>query len=96
MDVKKMLLVVLATALLSMILACAGPTFRRGIHDRVKSTEEIQAAMERLHQINLTVGTSNLDPSVYPVSLGIDARNGKMLMENSSAGTSARMWAWCS
>ena len=81
MDVKKTLLVVLGAALLSMILACTGPTFRRGIHDPVKSTEEIQAAMERLHQINLTVGTSDFDPSVYPVSVGIDARNGKMLIE---------------
>jgi len=47
----------------------------------VMSTALMQAELERLHRINLTVGSGDFDPSVYPVSVGVDARNGKMLVE---------------
>ena len=41
----------------------------------------MQAELERLHEINLTVGGGDFDPSRYPVSVGVDPRNGKMLVE---------------
>ena len=62
------------------LLGCAKPDFRT-FSEPVMSTTLMQAELERLHRINLTVGSGDFDPSVYPVSVGVDARNGKMLVE---------------
>lgn len=70
-----------ALVLLVMLLGCTGPDFRRDIHDPVMSTQQMQAELERLHEINLTVGGEDFDPSDYPVFVGIDIRNGKFLIE---------------
>ena len=85
----------MALVLLVILLRSTPPDFRT-VTDPVMTTDGMQAELERLHQINLIVGSGDFDLSVYPVSVGIDARNGKMLIENVSAGTSVRMWAWCS
>ena len=69
-----------ALALLVVLLGCTRPDFST-INDPVMSTQEMQIEMERLHQINLTVGSEDFDPGVYPVLVGIDIRNGKMLIE---------------
>ena len=81
MESKKLLIRILSAALLFILLACTGPTFKRDIHDPVKSTEEIQAVLERLHQVNLTVGSEEFDANIYPLFVGIDVRNRKTLVE---------------
>ena len=70
----------MALVLLVILLRCTPPDFRT-VTDPVMTTDGMQAELERLHQINLTVGSGDFDLSVYPVSVGIDARNGKMLIE---------------
>ena len=69
-----------ALVLLIFTLGCTTPDFRT-FTDPVMTTEGMQIELERLHQINLTVGEGGFDPSVYPVMVGIDTRNGKMLVE---------------
>ena len=80
---KKLLHPFLGAVLVSLfnLLGCTGPDFRRDIHDPVMSTQQMQAELERLHQVNLTVGREEFDPSDYPVFAGIDVRNGKTLVE---------------
>ena len=76
----KTLLLGRALALLFILSGCSRPDFST-INDPVMTTERLQAEMERLHLINLTVGTDEFDISVYPVRVGIDVRNGRMLLE---------------
>ena len=45
------------------------------------STGDMQAEMERLHALNLTVSSGNFDTTAYPRMIGVDSRNGKMLVE---------------
>ena len=45
------------------------------------STDAMQAELERLHAINLTVTNGNFDPSGYSISVGVDFRNGNMLVD---------------
>ncbi len=73
-------LLVVATALLIILLACSKPDFRT-FSDPVMSTADMQAEMERLHVLNLTVSDGNFDTSPYPMMVGVDSRNGKMLVE---------------
>ena len=80
MESKKLLLVYVGVALLFLILGCTKPDFRT-INDPVMSTGQMQSELERLHEINLTVGSDDFDPNDYPVSVGIDIRNGKILVE---------------
>ena len=63
-----------------MLLGCTRPDFRT-FSDPVMTPDVMQAELERLHEINLTVGSGDFDPSVYPVIVGVDSRNGKMLVE---------------
>ena len=63
-----------------MLLACSRPDFR-AFSDPVMTTEAMQVELERLHEINLTVANGDFDPTFYPVLVGIDLRNGKMLIE---------------
>ena len=53
----------------------------RTFNDPVMTAADMQAELERLHQINLTVKDGDFDHSAYPISVGVDPRNGKMLME---------------
>ena len=69
-----------AVVLLIILLGCTTPDFRT-FSDPVMTTELMQAELARLHEINLTVSSGDFDPNVYPVSVGVDARNGKMLIE---------------
>lgn len=62
------------------LLGCTKPDFRT-FNDPVMTTSAMQAELERLHEINLTVGDGGFDTSRYPISVGVDARNGKMLVE---------------
>ena len=79
---KKLLLPSLGTAtvLLLVLLGCTRLDFST-INDPVMSIQRMQAELERLHEINLTVGSEEFDPGDYPISVGIDVRNGKILME---------------
>ena len=70
----------LALVLLIVVVGCTRTDYG-AFHDPVMSTDDIQAELERLHQINLTVGTDEFDPSDYPIVVGVDPRNGKMLTE---------------
>ena len=45
------------------------------------TTEYMQAELERLHEINLTVKHGDFNLSLYLISVGVDLRNGKMLVE---------------
>lgn len=63
------------------ILGCTRVDFTGSLSDPVMSTGQIQAELARLHQINLTVGDGEFDPSIYPAFVGIDVRNGKVLLE---------------
>ena len=76
----KTLLLGTALVLLFVLFGCTRPDFN-ALNDPVMTTEKLQAEMERLHLINLTVGTDEFDPSDYPVYVGIDIRNGTMLIE---------------
>ena len=69
-----------AVVLLIILLGCTTPDFRT-FSNPVMTTDLMQAELARLHEINLTVSSGDFDPSVYPVSVGVDARNGKMLIE---------------
>ena len=69
-----------AVVLLIILLGCTTPDFRT-FSNPVMTTELMQAELARLHEINLTVSSGDFDPNVYPVSVGVDARNGKMLIE---------------
>ena len=79
---KKLLLPSLGTAtvLLRVLLGCTRPDFST-INDTIMSIQRMQAELERLHEINSTVGSEEFDPGDYPISVGIDVRNGKILME---------------
>ena len=61
-------------------MACTQPDFRT-LSDPVMSTDAMQAELERLHAINLIVANGNFDPGVYLISVGVDFRNGKMLVD---------------
>ena len=76
---KKLLLLIFGGALLLMLVGCTRPDFRT-FSNPVMTTDDIQAEMERLHRINLTVSKGGFDPSPYPVSVGVDLRNGRMLV----------------
>ena len=65
---------------MTVLLACTTPDFRT-FSDPVMTTAGMQAELERLHQINLTVEEGDFDFSRYPISVGVDPRNGKMLVE---------------
>jgi len=69
-----------AAALLVLLLGCTAPDFRT-FSDPVMTTEAMQAELEQLHEINLTVKDGDFDHSRYPISVGVDPRNGKMLVE---------------
>ena len=69
-----------AAALLVLLLGCTAPDFRT-FSDPVMTTEAMQAELEQLHEINLTVKDGDFDHSAYPMSVGVDPRNGKMLVE---------------
>jgi len=45
------------------------------------SVAEIAAELERIVQINRTLDRSRVDQSSYPRIVGVDARNGKVLVE---------------
>lgn len=77
---KKLLLLIFGGALVLILLGCTRPDFRT-FSNPVMTTEDIQAEMERLHRINLTVSSGGFDTSPYPVSVGVDLRNGRMLVE---------------
>ncbi|MBC8282123.1 MAG: hypothetical protein H8E48_15190 [Chloroflexi bacterium] len=62
------------------VLGCSSPDFRT-FSDPVMDTDSLQAELERLHEINLSVGDDAFDPNVYPISVGVDVRNGQMLVE---------------
>lgn len=81
-QLKKPLLPLFGAALVLLIVAlgCTTPDFR-AFTNPVMTTKLMQAEMERLHQINQNVANGDFDPSDYPVSVGIDVRNGKMLVE---------------
>jgi hypothetical protein len=66
--------------LLLIVLGCTGPDFRT-LSDPVMDTDGLQAEMERLHEINLTVDDGHFDPNAYPISVGVDVRNGQLLVE---------------
>ena len=74
----RMLVVALAFSIV--LLACTQPDLRT-FSDPVISTDAMQAELERLHSINLTVANGNSDPGGYPVSVGVDSRNGKVVVE---------------
>jgi hypothetical protein len=65
---------------LFLLLGCTTPDFRT-FSDPVMSTEAMQVELELLHEINLTVKNGDFDHSAYPMSVGVDPRNGKMLVE---------------
>ena len=69
-----------AIALSSLILGYSPPDYRT-FTDPVMTTEGMERELARLHEINLTVSKGGFDPSPYPISVGVDARNGKMLVE---------------
>jgi hypothetical protein len=71
---------VVASALLIILRACTKPDFRT-FTNPVMSTSDMQAEMERLHALNLTVPNGDFDTSPYPMKIGVDSRNGKMLVE---------------
>ena len=66
--------------LLIVVLGCARTDYG-AFRDPAMSTQDMQVELERLHRINLTVGTDEFDPSDYPIMVGVDPRNGKMLSE---------------
>ena len=70
----------IAVALLALMFGYSPPDFRT-FSDTVMSTEGMERELARLHEINLTVSEGDFDPSVYPISVGVDVRNGKMLIE---------------
>ena len=77
---KKLLFLIFGGALLLMLVGCTRPDFRT-FSNPMMTTDDIQAEMERLHRINLTVSKGGFDTSPYPVSVGVDLRNGRMLVE---------------
>ena len=79
MKSKRLLLLVIGAALLFMLLACTGPTFRRTIDDPVMTPVEMETERKRLDKLNLTVGNADFDPSLYPLFAGVDTRNGRTL-----------------
>ncbi len=70
----------IAVALLALIFGYSQPDFR-AFSDPVMTTEGMERELARLHEINLSVSRGGFDPSPYPISVGVDARNGKMLVE---------------
>jgi hypothetical protein len=70
----------IALALLDLIFGYSPPDFRT-FSGPVMTTEGMERELPRLHEINLTVSEAGFDPSPYPISVGVDARNGKMLVE---------------
>ena len=80
---KKLLLVLLGGALLFILLGRATPSkpsFERTIEDPVMTTDEMEEELRRLHLVNLTVGSKEFDPGIYPAFVGVDFRNGKTLI----------------
>lgn len=67
-------------AFLFLLLGCTTPDFRI-FSDPAMSTEVMQVELELLHEINLAVKDGDFDHSAYPMSVGVDPRNGKMLVE---------------
>ena len=80
MESNKLLLPFFGAALLIVLLGCTGPTFTRQNHDPVMTTEKMEVELERVNQLNLTVGSEDFDPGDYPAFVGIDVRNGRTLI----------------
>ena len=68
-----------ASVLLVILLGCTQPDFRT-FSDPVMTTGAMEAELARLHVLNLTVADGGFDHSAYPVSVGVDLRNGRMLV----------------
>ena len=77
---KKPLFLLIGTATVLLLIGCTTPDFRT-FSDPVMTTEAMEAELIWLHQLNLTVGDGEFDVSRYPMLMGVDARNGKMLVE---------------
>ena len=80
MKLKRPPLLFLGAAFLLILLGCTGPSFERTIDDPVMTPAEMESELERLHQVNLTVGSEGFDPGIYPLFVGVDVRNGKTLI----------------
>ena len=68
------------SVLLLILIGCTKPDFR-AFSDPVMTTAAMEAELARLHELNLTVSDGGFDHSAYPVSVGVDLRNGRMLVE---------------
>ena len=78
---NKSLVPLFVVGLLIILVGCTNPTFNRPGDDPVVTTERMEAELIRIHQINLTVGSGDFDVSEYPKFLGVDGRNGRLLVE---------------
>jgi len=77
---KKSPVLFLGVAFLLILLGCTTPDFST-INDPIMTPDQMQTELLRLNEINLTVGNGKFDPNEYPISVGIDLRNGKVLVE---------------
>ena len=79
---KKRLLLALGAVLvlIMIILGCTKPDFRT-FSNPMMTTGDMEVELARLHEINLTADSGNFDTSIYPLYVGVDARNGRMLVE---------------
>lgn len=77
---KKQLFLLIGAATVLLLIGCTKPDFR-AFSDPVMTTEAMEAELILLHQLNLTIGNGAFDVSRYPMLVGVDVRNGKMLVE---------------
>lgn len=68
------------SVLFLILIGCTQPDFRT-FSNPVMTTEAMEAELIRLHALNLTVPNGGVDISRYPMLMGVDSRNGKMLVE---------------
>ena len=81
MEPKKLLLPLVAVALLFVLSGCTRVTFEKTLDDPVVDEERLEAEFEKLRKLNKTLGHKDFDPDLYPAFLGIDVRNGKTLIK---------------
>jgi len=76
----KPLLPVIGVVSVLLLIGCTQPDFRT-FSDPVMTTAAMEVELARLHEMNLTVSDGGFDVSRYPISVGVDPRNGKMPVE---------------
>ena len=72
---------IIGSLVIALAVACSGEFGTQLPKTSLMFDEEFNAAFERVDEVNRTTDFSEVNHEKYPVTLGIDARNSKIVLE---------------